>query len=114
MHILRTEKSLWEHIKPDLAGRRWRRLENAAGSGAGDAFGFFRGQTQWIELKVGLPALNKLRPTQHDFALDCVASGIPVWLCFAHRGKVLWFEGVDFTQPTIPPFYHVGLRRRLA
>src|SRR5262245_47034499 len=112
-HILRTETALWDFIRPKLLGRNWRRLENTAGHGEADAFGFFSGETHWLELKIGKPNLRKLRGNQYNFVIECIRAQIPVWLCFAHRGKPCWYAGLDLDHMVRPPFYGDGFRRAM-
>ena len=107
------EQRLWDRISPSLIGRRWTRLESrGTTSGVGDAFGFFRKETHWIELKVGRPSMTALRSSQHDFIIDCVASNIPVWCCFEHNGRLFWYQGLPVGDPITPPFYRPDLSHR--
>jgi hypothetical protein len=104
--IFRTETALWDYLSDRLLGRRWTRLESRGTTrGPGDAFGFFRGETVWLELKVGSPRYKALRPSQQDFANDCLKSGIPIWCCFAHRGRLVWISNLNFDAPERPKFY---------
>ena len=73
----------------------------------------FRGQTHWMELKIGKPSLDALRPGQRDFGLECVAKGVPFWICFGHRHTPIFFAGVQVDVPTLPPWWRgaASLRR---
>lgn len=105
----KNETTLWKHIRPNLLGRRWTRLESrGTTSGPGDAFGFYGGQTQWVELKCGLPKIESLRPSQYEFILECLKSKVPVWCCFSHLGRVVWFSGLPTGEPQTPPFFRVA------
>jgi hypothetical protein len=111
MHILRTEAALWEHIRPSLLGRHWRRLENTAAHGEADAYGLFAGQTHWLELKIGKPGWNALRSSQQDFIIECARATVPAWCCFAWKGRVLFFRYYDFEAAVTPPFYRTHVIR---
>jgi hypothetical protein len=103
---LDTEARLWTHIHPRLRGRQWRRIEpKGYDPGFADAFGFYGSTTQWVELKVGKPGINKLRPSQIGFCEDARADGIGVWCCFAHNGVVKWCIYPDFAEVLVPKFY---------
>ena len=98
-----TEDELWAYIRPWLVGK-WERVEVVYPVGFPDAFGFFQGQTHFIELKIGKPSLAKLRPKQHEFAADATARGVPVWLCFGYRGSPHYYDGLQTLRESIPPF----------
>jgi len=103
---VKTEKALWKHMRPRLLGRGWRRLESRTSEGLPDVVGFYKGQTIWIELKVGTPTIKRLEPGQYDFICDCLAEGVPVWVVFAHNGVLKWYPGLPFGDPfRDPPFY---------
>ena len=104
------EKALWEYIRPRLRGR-WSRVEAVTPEGMFDSWGLFgRGQI-WMELKVGKPTINALRPSQHSFLIELVRHDQPAWTCFGYRGEVLFFEGLDFDTAVVPPFYRPSIAR---
>ena len=101
---IRDEDHLWELIRPRLRGW-WRRLETVTPDGLPDCIGLWNLSTQWIELKVGKPGLNALRPAQRDFGYERMRYGIPVWTCFGYKGRVLFFLDFNFEVDRLPPFY---------
>lgn len=110
---MKTEAHLWLHLRKRLKGVRWFRLEAVTPPGVLDVFGFYKGQTIWIELKVGKPDAKALEPKQHDFIVDCLQAGVPVWVVFAHNGVLKWFNGLPYGEPvTAPSFYDRTLASR--
>lgn len=104
---LNTEKALWAHLQPRLIGR-WYRVEAVTPVGFLDVFGFYRGETHIIELKVGKPDVKALEPGQHDMIMEALKQGGPAWCCFAHRGTVRFFRGLPIGYDSDPPFYRRG------
>ena len=103
---MKTEVHLWLHLRKRLKGVRWFRLEAVTPPGVLDVFGFYKGQTIWIELKVGKPDVKALEPGQHAFIVDCLTAGVPVWVVFAHNGVLKWFNGLPYGLPvSAPDFY---------
>ena len=103
---MRTEKHLWKYMRPRLLGRGWRRVESRTSEGVLDAFGFYKGQTIWIELKVGKPDAKRLEPGQVTFITECLSEGVPVWVVFAHNGVLKWFPGMPYGDPVSPPAFY--------
>jgi len=99
-----TEKALWRKLVPRLRGRWWR-LEAVYPAGMPDVFGFHDGRVHFVELKIGVPAIGKLRPHQLDFLYDCARHDIPYWTCFGHRGNICWRRGSDFALEAFPDFF---------
>lgn len=103
---MKTEAHVWQHLRTRLLGVRWYRLETITPVGPLDVFGFYKGQTIWIELKVGKPDVKRLEPQQYQFICDCLKAGVPVWVVFAHNGVLKWFSGLPYGNPvSAPPFY---------
>lgn len=96
--------ALWRHLKPRLRGKWWR-MEVITPAGIPDLVGLFRGQTYWMEMKIGKPDLKALRAEQRDFGIDCIESGVPFWLCFGHKHSPVFFCGVQTDVPSTPPFW---------
>lgn len=108
---MRTEAHLWQHLRKRLRGIRWERVEAVTPVGLLDVYGLYRGQTIWIELKVGKPDVKRLEPQQHLFICDCLRAGVPVWVVFAHNGVLKWFPGLPYGDPApAPEFYSSSSR----
>jgi len=107
---VKTEKHLWEYLRPRLQGRGWRRVESGTSPGVPDVFGFYRGQTIWIELKVGKPDAKRLEPGQVAFITECLSEGVPVWVVFAHNGVLKWFNGMPYGDAVSAPSFFGGTR----
>lgn len=110
---MKTEKDVWNHLKPRLRGIRWFRLEAITPVGPLDVFGFYKGQTIWVELKVGKPDVKRLEPKQHEFIVSCLQAGVPVWVVFAHNGILKWFNGLPFGDPVSAPDFYGKTQRPL-
>lgn len=87
----------------------WYRLEAITPDGMPDAFGLWQGKTWWLELKIGEPSLEALRPSQRRFIAAAKNRDVPVWCCFGYRNRPIFFSETDFLLPVEPPF----LSRRL-
>ncbi len=105
MAAYRTEALMWAHLKTRLTGRWWR-VEAVTPVGFLDVFGFYRGETHIIELKIGKPGIDKLRAAQYDMIVEALRQGGPVWCCFAHRGIIKWYRGLPFGDPCEPPPFY--------
>jgi hypothetical protein len=98
------EDELWGTISPRLRG--WpRRLEAAFPAGMPDAFTLWKGQTHWIELKLGKPSRSLMEPKQIEFGLECIKRGVSYRVCVGHQGRVLWYPDFSFTQVDTPKYY---------
>lgn len=98
---IETEDDLWEAIRGRLRGE-WSRLEAITPDGLPDSFGLWRGRTWWLELKVGKPSLEALRPSQRRFIYSAQARDVPVWCCFGWRHRPVFFLRTDFTRQVAP------------
>lgn len=112
------ETELWGYLVRRLRGR-WYRLEFSYPAGLCDSMGLWRGQTIWLEHKVGRPSINAFKPAQIEFAHDCFRHHVPWWCCFGHLDRVMFYSGLDFDfgpspvpQFWVPPNDHVALRPR--
>lgn len=102
----KTERLLWEnHLRTHLSGR-WYRVETETPRGFLDLFGFYRGETIIIELKIGKPGVNALEPGQYDMIIEALRQGGPVWCCFNHGGKLKWYRGLPIGDPCEPPPFY--------
>lgn len=109
----KTEKKLWDHLATRMRGR-WERLEAITPSGMPDCFGFYRGETHWLELKCGQPDFSALRSDQVAFGSACGAAGIPFWVCFGYRGRPIFFQGLNLTLQVQPPWFIISSATRLS
>jgi hypothetical protein len=73
-----------------------------------DVFGMFKSSQVWIELKVSKPSIKALRPSQHDFLVELIRHDQPCWVVFGYRGKVLFYENLQFDTPKLPLFYRAN------
>jgi hypothetical protein len=107
---VKTEAHVWLHLRTRLRGKWWR-LEAITPPGVPDVFGFYKGQTIWIELKVGKPDAKRLEPGQYAFICDCLKDGVPVWVVFAHNGVLKWFNGLPYGDPVSAPSFYGEAQR---
>jgi hypothetical protein len=98
------EDQLWELIRPNLRGK-WYRLETVVPDGLTDTFGLWADKTWWLELKIGKPKTNKLRPKQIEFGYECQRHGIPFYVCFGYMKKPRFYRDFNFGTEVTPPFY---------
>ena len=98
------EAELWEFIQPKLRGW-WRRLEMRYPDGFCDSVGLYQNETIWLEHKVGKPSRALFRPSQIEFAHQCMRHGVPYYTCFGHLRSVLIYRGLDFTEPVRPVWW---------
>ena len=73
--------------------------------GLPDTFGLWDQQTWWCELKVGKPAIKKLRPRQIEFGYECIRHHIPFYTCFGWYGRPFFYCDFKFAIEVVPPFY---------
>jgi len=106
----RDEKALWDFIRPRLRGK-WSRVETVTPEGMFDSWGLYQQSQFWMELKIGKPTINALRPSQHDFLIELIRHGQPAWTCFGYKGEPLFFEGLNFEIAKVPPFYQPSTAR---
>jgi hypothetical protein len=104
----RSERLLWEnHLSSRLLGRWWR-VETVTPPGFLDVFGFYRGETHIIELKIGKPGIDKLESGQHDLIIEALRHGGPCWCLFNHNDSLKWFRGLPIGDPCNPPPFYRG------
>jgi len=101
--VIENEAQLWKLIEPRLVGH-WRRIEVVYPVGFPDVFGFYKGETHYIELKIGRPALKKFRPKQVEFLQNAERRGIPAWSCFGYKGRALFFKSTRVDAEAACPF----------
>lgn len=101
------ETELRDYLFPRLRGW-WRRLEAIYPDGVPDSFGFYYGETHWLELKVGKPSKDLLRPRQIEFGLECMDRGISYHVCFGYQDEALFFKDFAFKTRAHPHFWVAG------
>lgn len=114
---MRTEDQLWNFLKPRLLGW-WTRIEASTPAGVLDSFGFYAGETHWLELKVGPPNVLRLEPMQYDFLTEAKKFGVSAWVVFHHADRLHWFKWIPAIETDAPVFYRpkavAHVRRRVA
>lgn len=108
MRQWRDETALRSYLFQRMLGV-WRPLEALGHDGFPDSVGLLRTQTMWLELKLGRPRVEALRPGQVQFAQDCIQTGVPWFICFGHDGRPRFFESLDLRdEKEIVPFFWAG------
>lgn len=109
MSGFRTEKQLWAFMKPLLNGKWWR-VETIIPEGFPDALGIYNGDVRFLELKIGKPRIEALRPSQRLWMSE-VLSGTPhVWTAFGSKdNKEVYFvqglHGFNKSKTDEPSFW---------
>lgn len=70
-----------------------------------DAFGLWKGQTWWLELKVGRPDQRAFEPEQVTFGFACINHKVPWFAVFGHKGVPIFFDTPLLIEPRSPPFW---------
>ena len=99
-----TEVKLWDYMAPHMRGKWWR-TEYATPAGLSDAKGLWQGQTHHVELKIGRPSVKALRSAQHEFVIECLRHGVPIWVVFWWKGAIHWFPGLPYGDGASPPAF---------
>ena len=104
MSGFKSEKQLWQYLKPRLAGDWWR-VETIMPEGFPDAMGIFNGRLIFLELKIGEPAVKSLRLSQVSFMLRMSnAPEVHCYVAFGSRtGKNVELRlGFDMNRKMVP------------